>query len=83
MQRLAQHLVLPFLVQLAIYDGRDVIWWVWEHEHDRIFLEYFVDVKRILLKYSLTHGKNIHDVEEYFTTCTWMNDNYGWNIIMD
>jgi hypothetical protein len=32
----------------------------------------------------LTHGINIyHDVEEYFATCTWMNDNYGWNIIMD
>jgi hypothetical protein len=24
-----------------------------------------------------------HDVEEYYPTCTWMNDNYGWNIIMD
>jgi hypothetical protein len=22
-------------------------------------------------------------VEEYFTTCIWMNDNYGWSITMD
>jgi hypothetical protein len=41
-------------------------------------LNFFADVEGILEEYSLTHGINIyHDVEEYFATCTWMNDNYG------
>jgi hypothetical protein len=47
------------------------------------FLEYFVDVKRILEEYFLTHGKKNHDVEEYFAICTWMNEIYGLKIKVD
>jgi hypothetical protein len=62
--------------------------WAWVGEHEQLnkikfFLEYFVDIKGILKGFFGHMAKKNHDVEEYFTTCTWMNDIYGWNIIMD
>jgi hypothetical protein len=61
--------------------------WVWPSEHEQVsktksFLEYSIDIEGILEEYSLTHGI-YHDVEEYFATCTWMNDNNGWKNIIN
>jgi hypothetical protein len=57
--------------------------WMWIGEHEQVnktksFLEYFVNIKGISKEYSLTWHIIYHDIEEYFATCTWMNDNYGW-----
>jgi hypothetical protein len=59
------------------YGSMNVNRWAWS-EQDQSFLEYFVNIQRISKEYSLTWHIIYHDVEEYFTTCTWMNDNYGW-----
>jgi hypothetical protein len=57
--------------------------WMWIGEHEQVnktksFLEYFVNIEGISKEYSLTWHIIYHDIEEYFATCTWMNDNYGW-----
>jgi hypothetical protein len=58
--------------------------WAWIGEDDRIFLEYSTNTEGIFEKIFLEIWHRIyHDVEKYSTTCTWMNNNYGWNIIVD
>jgi hypothetical protein len=45
-----------------------------EHEQvsmNKSFLEYFINVDRIIWKYYFTHGI------EYFAMCSWMKDIYG------
>jgi hypothetical protein len=44
---------------------------------NKSFLEYFVDMDRMFGKYYLTRHKIFGDVEEYFATCSWINDIYG------
>jgi len=43
----------------------------------KFFWEYFVDVEGILEEYSFTWHRTYHDVEEYSTMCTWMNNING------
>jgi hypothetical protein len=44
---------------MDVWTIKDVIWWAYECEQvsmKKSFLEYFVNVERIFLKYYLTHG---------------------------
>ncbi len=58
-----------------------VISWACEREQvnmSKAFLEYFADIDKMFGKYYLTRHKIFGDVEEYFATCSWINDIYGW-----
>jgi hypothetical protein len=45
---------------------------------NKYFLEYFVNIDKIYWKILFnTWDKIFGDVEEYFVTCSWMNDIYG------
>jgi hypothetical protein len=65
-----------------------MIRWAWASSISKSFLEYFVDVDKIFLKYSLTHEtkylvtwKNICHVfmdEQYLWMKMWMINEIGW-----
>jgi hypothetical protein len=55
---------------------------MWEHEHEYVnmtesFLKHSTNVKKKIGTLFLDTWQIIyHDVKEYSTMCTWMNDNY-------
>jgi hypothetical protein len=57
--------------------------WTWTSEHEQVnktdfFLEYFVNIEKILKEYSLTH-----DIEYIMMWRIILSCVYGWMIIMD